>query len=127
MTANHAPGCPAIADVRDGCSCLLRGVAAQEDHEPECPGYPYTDDPSECICAALRACEARAYVAGVERENRSYGFAFQQGLDAAMKAVAAELDSYRADCINDNKIISLIAVDTFRHTMRTIDALKEQT
>lgn len=27
-TANHAPGCPAIADVRDGCSCLLRQTSS---------------------------------------------------------------------------------------------------
>ena len=36
-------------------------VAAQGEHEPECPGYPYTDDPSECICAALRAAYDRGW------------------------------------------------------------------
>jgi len=67
-------------------------AAAQGEHLPDCNDA--TDHQSMefgglCICAALRACEARAYVAGVERENRSYGFAFQQGLDAATEAVAA--------------------------------------
>ena len=53
-----------------------------------------------------------------------YAKGYAAGLDAATEAVAAELAAYRADCINDNKIISLVAVDTFRHTMRTIDALR---
>jgi hypothetical protein len=43
--------------------------------------------------AALAEAETRGYVAGVERENRSFGFAYQQGRAGALREVIGDLDA----------------------------------
>lgn len=103
-------------------------VPALQGHLPECPSFDCAAPEVGCCachCASLRACEARVLsIAGPHnyRQGRKDGYA--AALDAATEAIQAELDSYRADCVNDSKIISLVAVDTFRHTMRIIAALR---
>ena len=114
-----------------------------ETHDRLCPNRrPTVAFPNSACsgCRAVVAARAEGYARGLiegdsggRREGYRSGYDTawslsaaeieRQTLDAARDAVGAELASYRADCINDNKIISLIAVDTFRHTMRTIDAL----
>ena len=115
-----------------------------ETHDRLCPNRrPTVAFPNSACsgCRAVVAARAEGYARGLiegdhggRREGYRIGYDTawslsaaeieRQTLDAARDAVGAELDSYRADCINDNKIISLIAVDTFRHTMRTIAAAR---
>lgn len=103
MTANHSPGCPAIADPRDGCSCLLRGVAAQEEHLPGCEprirlmGFDPDGDETCFTCRALRACEARVradervVVLSGEPFVKAYAAGQRAALNAATEAVADDL------------------------------------
>lgn len=103
------------------------------DHLPECIALAVRMeyDDAFCICPEVRACEARCDAkrhaevkawAALSRDNFDSGYA--AALDAARDAVAAELDVYRADCINDGKGVSLPVIDTFRHVLTVIDALK---
>ena len=95
MTANHAPGCPAIADVRDGCSCLLRGVAAQEGHDPLC------DPKSRVVLHDRRICDCNfiARVRADERERIKRGVNLIESVEWALNpeaAVLAVIDSEEA-------------------------------
>lgn len=128
MTATHAPGCPALDDVRDGCACLLRGVAAQGDapHEMRRVAH-YTQhgvslEPDDGQFSWVRAVDAEAALRACEARVRKTAFNYERGLAEGRRYALRQA----MEAVDNVPAPNHYAVAARDAALAAIDALKEE-